>query len=145
MPSGEQGKMVGFTEAHNEVRRPLGLTDLSWDENIAVVAKAYAEKLASENCAFYHSMHPDYGENLYWSQGFMPTPQDVTTAWASEVDYYDYESNSCQPGEQCGHYTQIVWATTERVGCGMAFCADESEVWVCNYDPPGNWGGQHPY
>jgi len=142
--AGEAGKMVGFTAAHNAVRTPLGIADLSWDTTVAVVAQAYAEQLASENCAFYHSMG-SYGENLYWAKGFEPTPADVTNSWASEVQFYDYATNSCTPGEMCGHYTQIVWADTERVGCGMAYCSDGSEVWVCNYDPPGNWIGEWPY
>ena len=143
-PTGETGKMVGFTAAHNAVRTQLGIGDLSWDPTVAAVAQAYAEQLAAENCALYHSMG-DYGENLYWASGFEPTPQDVTGSWASEVEYYDYATNSCAPGQMCGHYTQIVWADTERLGCGMAICADGSEEWVCNYDPPGNYVGEWPY
>ena len=69
----------------------------------------------------------------------------MVDAWASEVVYYDYESNSCDRGEMCGHYTQLVWSTTERVGCAMATCADGSEIWMCDYDPPGNYVGEWPY
>jgi hypothetical protein len=53
----------------------------------------------------------------------------------------------------CGHYTQIVWKTTTRLGCGVALCDQNSpfmgfpkwEFWVCNYAPPGNYNGQRPY
>jgi hypothetical protein len=48
----------------------------------------------------------------------------------------------------CGHYTQVVWRNTERVGCGYSTCQAQGfnfEVWVCNYDPPGNFIGQAPY
>ncbi len=44
----------------------------------------------------------------------------------------------------CGHYTQVVWHSTETVGCGKASCGSE-EVWLCNYNPSGNWFGQKPY
>jgi PadR family transcriptional regulator len=44
----------------------------------------------------------------------------------------------------CGHYTQIVWSNTREVGCGVARDSNR-EVWVCNYNPPGNWIGERPY
>ncbi|CAH2299053.1 peptidase inhibitor 16 [Pelobates cultripes] len=46
----------------------------------------------------------------------------------------------------------MVWATTERIGCGDHFCEtiegyDEPNVYfmVCNYEPPGNFHGLQPY
>jgi pathogenesis-related protein 1 len=30
------------------------------------------------------------------------------------------------------------------VGCGVAR-SGRTEVWVCNYDPPGNYVGERPY
>jgi hypothetical protein len=78
----------------------------------------------------------------------------VVRAWADEVADYDYENNSCVTGEQCGHYTQVVWRTTTRVGCATKVCTKNSpfgaqaptwQYWVCNYDPPGNYQGQRPY
>jgi pathogenesis-related protein 1 len=48
----------------------------------------------------------------------------------------------------CGHYTQVVWRNTQRVGCGYSTCQSQGytfEIWVCNYDPPGNFIGQTPY
>ena len=66
--------------------------------------------------------------------------------WASERADYDYTHNSCAKGRICGHYTQVVWRTTTTVGCAIAVCEDTSEqVWVCHYQPPGNWIGKKPY
>jgi hypothetical protein len=45
----------------------------------------------------------------------------------------------------CGHYTQIIWRNTTEVGCGMATCSNGSEIWVCNYNPPGNYLRQNAY
>jgi len=97
-------------------------------------------------------MNPNYGENLYASYGQVSTPQDVVTSWVSEDAYYNYANNSCQPGQECGHYTQVVWAKTTKVGCGHTICNTNSpfgqnpwDNWVCNYAPPGNYVGQKPY
>ena len=48
----------------------------------------------------------------------------------------------------CGHYTQIVWKNTERIGCGKATSRQNglfTVYWVCQYDPSGNYVGQKPY
>ena len=66
----------------------------------------------------------------------------VVETWAAELADYDAKKNRCKG--VCGHYTQIVWRKSQRLGCGMASCGD-TEVWVCNYDPPGNFLGQRPY
>jgi pathogenesis-related protein 1 len=45
----------------------------------------------------------------------------------------------------CGHYTQLVWADTEAVGCAVARNPTQTyEVWVCNYTPGGNFAGERP-
>jgi pathogenesis-related protein 1 len=68
--------------------------------------------------------------------------------WADEAGDYDYRTNRCKSGAQCGHYTQIVWADTQRVGCGVATCnmlGTRGQFVVCDYEPPGNFVGQKPY
>jgi hypothetical protein len=69
-------------------------------------------------------------------------PSDVVGDWASETRDYSYPTNTC--AGVCGHYTQLIWSDTREVGCAVA--RDPArEVWVCNYDPPGNWVGERPY
>jgi pathogenesis-related protein 1 len=143
-PFAETGKMEGFVTAHNEVRQTVGVPDLSWDSELAEEADSWTLSLAADDCAFEHNFGSPFGENLYWSS-FNSDAQTVVSAWASEVDDYDYDANDCAPGRQCGHYTQIVWDETERVGCAMNPCEDASEIWMCVYDPPGNWVGEWPY
>jgi len=36
-----------------------------------------------------------------------------------------------------GHFTQLAWVATTSIGCGVTQCGG-LELWVCNYDPPGN-------
>ena len=91
------------------------------------------------------------GENLYWERNTavplpLTSPKTVVDAWASEIEFYDYESNTCLPQEMCGHYTQVVWADTKKVGCAYRTCDDlGDQVWVCNYYPAGNFNDEHPY
>lgn len=149
--SGEPDAVKGITAAHNMVRanvNPAAATpipDLQWDDALGDVAQAYAE-----GCVFEHSMGP-YGENLFASTNATP-PESVVQDWASEVAAYDYASNGCSG--VCGHYTQVVWADSKKLGCGVANCTENSpfgaqfptwQLWVCNYDPPGNFVGKKPY
>ena len=74
--------------------------------------------------------------------GNHPLPTDVVGVWAAEARDYSYRANTCHG--VCGHYTQLIWSDTREVGCAVARDASR-EVWVCNYDPPGNWVGVRPY
>jgi pathogenesis-related protein 1 len=153
----EPPDQLGMTDAHNAVRASVSppadppLSPLVWSDAMVAIAKAHADK-----CVWEHSMG-DTGENLYASVGSpAPTPQSVVDSWASEIEFYDYASNGCTPGQQCGHYTQIVWRDTAVVGCAQVTCTVNSPFdppfdkdpwvnWVCEYDPPGNWVGEKPY
>lgn len=151
MGDDEPAAMNGMTAAHNAARANVTppastpIPPLSWSGNLAAVAQAYAEK-----CVWEHSMG-EYGENLYASAGQETTPGDVVTSWVSEVAEYDYSTNGCSG--VCGHYTQVVWADSSKLGCGVANCTTGSpfdgfpewQIWVCNYDPPGNFNGEKPY
>jgi len=140
----ESGRLKGITEAHNLVRQEKGIPDLEWDEDLVTVSEEWLSVLVEDNCAFEHNWDSEYGENLYWSN-YESTAENVVQAWASEEQFYDYENNTCEPGEMCGHYTQIVWEDTTHVGCAIATCDDGSEIWMCNYSPAGNWTGEWPY
>ncbi|XWS52169.1 hypothetical protein CRYUN_Cryun11dG0043900 [Craigia yunnanensis] len=34
----------------------------------------------------------------------------------------------------CGHYTQIVWKNTRRIGCARVICDNGDVFMTCNYD-----------
>lgn len=144
--------------AHNQARDTVGVPPLSYSSKLAVSAQAWANELMQNNqCKMRHSQ-PDgkYGENLYWASALQWSngkrelqqvpPQKVLESWTSERADYDYRNNRCRAGKMCGHYTQVVWSTTTTVGCAVAVCADSKEqVWVCQYQPAGNWIGKKPY
>lgn len=153
MATSEAGAAVAM---HNCARRTVDppastpIEPLAWDVSIASMAQSYANQ-----CHFAHSGTPGYGENIYAAAGFTPAIEDAVTYWAGEEPFYDYPTNTCSPSIQgtCGHYTQIVWSGSANVGCGKAYCKQNSPFgaqfpnWylvVCNYSPAGNNGGR-PY
>ncbi len=127
--------------AHNSVRAAKGIAPLTWSSRLAAYAQNWADHLAAHK-QFRHRAKPAYGENLFEVTKGTATPAEVVRAWADEERHYNYRRNKCR-GE-CGHYTQIVWASTREVGCGVGRYGNH-EIWVCNYSPPGNWVGQRPY
>ena len=127
--------------AHNAVRARVGVTPLTWSDRLAGVAQDWANKLLARR-QFSHRPNSKYGENLFAITGAAASPRQVVDDWAGEARDYNYKSNKCRG--VCGHYTQIVWHDTREVGCGVAR-GNGSEVWVCNYDPPGNYIGKRPY
>lgn len=127
--------------AHNAVRAEVKIPPLQWSGRLAAVAQKWADTLLSKN-QFMHSGDTPYGENLFDLTGAAGSPAVAVRFWASEARNYSYSANSCSG--LCGHYTQIVWRATKYVGCAVARGRGR-EVWVCEYDPPGNWLGQRPY
>jgi pathogenesis-related protein 1 len=142
--------------AHNQLRDKLRLPRLKWSSELASVAKDWVYTLQENyECQMMHSRIPGLGENLYWGS---PTwygsgrrgvqkvsPSEVVRLWGNERKYYNYDSNRCAFGKVCGHYTQLIWRDTTEVGCAKIICPDKSQVWSCNYNPPGNYRGQRPY
>jgi uncharacterized protein YkwD len=153
---GEPSWKQAMLDATNSVRanpQPAPnppLSPLSWDDNLGSTAQSYANK-----CVFEHNANRgSLGENIaFFGPGGNPA-SDAVQVWAAEASNYTYASNSCASGQQCGHYTQLVWRSTTAVGCGMTHCQNlqlsdgstvEGDFWVCDYNPPGNFVGQKPY
>lgn len=152
----DRAEMVG---AHNKWRNDAGVKEpLVYSLELEVSAQAWADRLKQENqCRMKHSEpQGKYGENLYWASALnwsdgrkdvqKITPAKVVDSWGSEKADYRYGDNSCAAGKMCGHYTQVVWRATRKVGCAVAVCEDtRNQVWVCQYQPAGNVRGSKPY
>jgi pathogenesis-related protein 1 len=147
-PPAEPENMKGMVARHNYWRSKVKVKPLVWSEELAAFAQKWADELARKGCEMEHrpatgEWGTRYGENIYWSSGMSNEATAVVDSWASEVKFFNPRNGKCSGGV-CGHYTQIVWSATTQVGCGMAKCGNE-EIWVCNYDPPGNYKNQKPY
>ena len=57
----------------------------------------------------------------------------------------DFNSDNIEPfkfSSSTGHYTQVVWAESDKVGCGVTTYKDGAwftTLYVCNYGPNGNY------
>ncbi|KAM3910169.1 uncharacterized protein RB166_021254, partial [Leptodactylus fuscus] len=119
-----------------------------WDQTLEELATSYAAK-----CIWDHNEERGFrGENLFIMSGSSLDVELGMADWHHERDYYNFTTNTCQEGQMCGHYTQMVWAHTQRVGCGEKFCEklegfEEPNMYllVCNYEPPGNFQGEKPF
>ena len=149
------GFAAEITSAQNAVRTDPSpapspaLAPFGWSASAAATAQAWAD-----GCTYQHNAgRGQLGENIAaTSPAGAYTATLVAQLWASEAPFYDYATNACAAGQQCGHYTQIVWRSTTAVGCAMRSCTVNSpfgsgswDFWVCDYAPPGNWVGERPY
>ena len=128
---------------HNHWRAEVGVEPLEWSDDLAKSAAKWAKKLKADKCGFYHS-DDSYGENIWKGTSGYYSITQVVDSWGEEIEDYNYKTNKCKVGRACGHYTQIVWRDTKKVGCAQIEC-DGMTTWVCQYDPPGNWVGEKPY
>jgi hypothetical protein len=62
----------------------------------------------------------------------------------SEASSYDYNANNITAA---GHYTQVVWRASVRIGCAIVNCPALTyhESVLCDYAPGGNITNQKPY
>lgn len=165
--------------AKEESLRLNGLVEippLTWDPQLADVAQEWANLLNNKDpqpmmchrCGSGACNPPliqnqcavSFGENIHYSFSsgeptlspelpFNGDVQKEIPGWKEEQEFYTYDSNSCALGEQCGHYTQMIWYATRSLGCGRARRKDAQGTyhltWVCNYSPAGNIEEEWPY
>ncbi|KAI4539702.1 hypothetical protein MG293_010097 [Ovis ammon polii] len=160
-----QNDMIAILDYHNQVRGKVfppaaNMEYMVWDENLAKSAEAWAA-----TCIWDHG--PSYllrflGQNLSVRTGRYRSILQLVKPWYDEVKDYAFPyPQDCNPrcpmrcfGPMCTHYTQMVWATSNRIGCAIHTCQNMN-VWgalwrravylVCNYAPKGNWIGEAPY
>ena len=133
------------------------LPALTWSASAEAVAQAWAAGCVYKHNAGRSADGISRGENIAATAPggrADATPAYVVGLWAGEWPDYAYSTNSCASGQVCGHYTQVVWRGTTRVGCARATCTANSpfgasfptwDFFVCDYEPPGNYVGQRPY
>jgi len=160
--AGEPAALAGITMFHNQIRAMVDTTgvaggalpDLVWDDSLAATARAWVNQCVDKdgNGLVDHNDgrstgHPFYvGENIFASSG-TATAHDAVFDWAAEAANYDYANNTCATNQVCGHYTQVVWRATQKVGCAINNCKGLkfSSTIVCDYGPGGNISNQRPY
>lgn len=137
--TGDFNEMV--LNQHNAMRRKHNVPPLTLDNTLNSVAQNWANRLAAEN-RLYHNPSTNYGENVFQGGQSNTSPQSVCEAFYSEIKDYRFGSGP-RPGAVTGHFTQLVWKSSRKLGVGKATSRSGNVYVVCNYDPPGNYANQY--
>jgi len=133
-------------QRHNQARAAVGARPLIWSQDLARYAQEWADHLAAAGCRFEHRPESGpwkekYGENLFMGTAGYYGAGEAVDSWISEKRFYQGQTLNEANYHEFGHYTQLVWKSTKKVGCGQALCNGEVII-VCNYAPAGNVIGE---
>ncbi|CAF3461378.1 unnamed protein product [Rotaria sp. Silwood1] len=129
---------------HNYHRARHCAPPLVIDQRLNQIAQSYAEYLAATS-TFEHSGNKlgneALGENLYmqWiSHGeAQASARDAIQSWYGEIAMHNFDRPKYS--SETGHFTQMVWRSSRKMGVGIAHSPDGREVYiVANYYPGGN-------
>uniref|UniRef100_A0A0K8SY96 SCP domain-containing protein n=1 Tax=Lygus hesperus TaxID=30085 RepID=A0A0K8SY96_LYGHE len=149
---------------HNEFRNKLAggglegwptaadMLELSWDDDLAKSALRWASQCPDVHDKCRRTPHfKSVGQNLAWEMSSIPFEKmDVSIArWTNEaklaspdlVDKYQFDHGT-------GHFTQVSWAKTQKIGCGVVVYEKNdwnTKLLACNYGPAGNVITQRMY
>jgi len=167
----DAGKKL-IVEKHNELRRRVAkgeeknqpkasnMRQMVWNNELAAIAQRWADQ-----CNFGHDKNRKkldgtyVGQNAYMSMtsrendlaALMIKMDKPAVAWYDEVTKFSYDPTNIKPFKfdyNTGHYTQVVWAESEELGCGQVMYKDGSwfkNIVVCNYAKGGNMMGAAMY
>lgn len=129
---------------HNQDRAMHSAQPLTWDDTLASAAQSWASK-----CQWEHTPNNPYGQNIAAGTGSNYGAADAANMWYNEISQYNFGSG--QYSDATGHFTQMVWAGTSKLGCAIQACSasqmglgssGSANFVVCNYDAPGNIIGE---
>ena len=150
-PRGEEILQRSVIVIHNRERAAVGTAPASWDDDLAASALAYAETMARTG-RFEHAVQPmnasRQGENLFTGSRDAYGYAEMLGYWVAEkkdfIDGPTPQFSRTGRWQDVGHYTQMVWRSSIRVGCALASNATDDYL-VCRYAAPGNVVGQKAF
>ncbi|KAL8897613.1 MAG: hypothetical protein Q9207_007129 [Kuettlingeria erythrocarpa] len=158
---------------HHNIHRANHSADaLEWDDTLA----SYAEQTA-KTCVWGHDLSPGgggYGQNIAAGTPAGEIAKVLTGGFYNDEAMlypgYGNDNPDMAKFEKWGHFTQMLWQTTKKVGCYTYTCSPPGAMpldcnpstgqsylkntgcgnggmyavfTVCNYSPPGNYAGQY--
>ena len=141
-----QWQINSIVAKHNEFRAKHGACPVTYDTEIeAYTLGSTGFQNTCNTLMAEHNNPPTYsggplGENLVSRQGLddvhnWDPAEGIMLLYCSEEACWDY--NTASSSGKTGHFTQIVWKATSRIGCGL--CQKDTQLFLmCNYATPGN-------
>ncbi|RYM13533.1 Fis family transcriptional regulator [Sphingobium cupriresistens] len=142
---------AAMLDAHNGERASLGLPLLDWDQALATDAARYAGEMARSG-VFRHSPRAGRaipsGENLWMGPRRLYDYQVMVGSFLEEKRFTRIagklpDLSSAGRWQDVGHYTQMIWRGTRKVGCALGE-GTNADYLVCRYFPAGNAFGRGP-
>jgi len=122
---------------HNQLRAGMGATNmmmLSWSQALATRAQQHSSTCPGSTHTSRAILGND-GENMAQSASSSFVLTDTTDLTGSVQSWYDEISDAGSYSNggtfngfgpctgTCGHYTQVVWADANEIGCGVSSCS----------------------
>lgn len=140
-----EGQTNNCLDLINSYRAKHHAGALEYDQDVEQYAIGRARTLGDKDqMAHLPQGQNPYGENLYemWTTDENPSDlcQQAVDSWYNEVKMYDF-NNQGFSGDT-GHFTQLVWKGSSKLGCASSQ-ASETGNWyvVCNFEKAGNMMG----
>ena len=124
------------------------MMELTYDEELEYEAQTWTDQcVRGHECPNCRTLDRfKVGQNLFWYGHFVGSWERSVEGWYDEV--VDFNSSFVEPfyvipGVLVGHFTQLIWAQTSKIGCGKLFAQPKDrdlgqQFYVCNYGIAGN-------
>jgi len=137
LAKGQAANITGFAPTAKNMLKMV------WDCSLEAQAQSW-----SNGCVFQHSGF--HGENIWSATNYPGTNGDLLAMagddWWAELKKYgvstsdvnNYSTATFNKGT--GHFTQMAWGITNKLGCGVARCGTggKTVIITCQYTPTGN-------
>ena len=124
---------------HNYYRKKHQVANLKRDSKLEKIAQNSADIMKSTNNWYFteEKYKGQYiGQNLFWSWG-ISYGYGIVDTWYNDGLNYDYDNQGWY--SQTAQFTQLIWKSTKKIGCGVG-CNGYECYGVCVYYPVGNMG-----
>ncbi|MFB4318765.1 CAP family protein [Actinomadura sp. 21ATH] len=115
------------------------------DLNAYAIQRAASRSEQEMLSAGHDGLRKGTGENIFWGATTGTTAADGSAAvksWYDEIKDYDF--NKAQFSSSTGHFTQLVWKSSTKVGIGRVSGRGDKyyETYIVFvFEPPGNMEG----
>nr|VZI45830.1 unnamed protein product [Spirometra erinaceieuropaei] len=121
-----------------EIPECASVSERVYDTELEVLAQKWVNRCKFEHPSPKEEEYRLSGQNLGATGGLNgeASIRKVMKMWYDENKNYNYNRNSCNG--VCGHYTQMVWWNSNRIGCAMQTCSGifpgmEANFIACQY------------